>query len=279
MADQLGATKVAVTARRAKRKPLTPGQREAQRLRYHEKKLSDPGILERNRLRSAARRAKLGRPKRTPKERDGERVAERRRYEEGKNDPEVITKRKAIRYARHQRDPEKKREYDRRWLEAHKDDAEFRSRMAKNMAAHYKRHPDRAAERSRLWYAANSEKLAQKQRERAETDLGYRILRNLRGRIAIALGRARAGKATDTRMLLGCAIEHLCEHLQTKFRDGMTWENYGPLWHVDHIKPCALFDLSDPEQQRACFHWTNLQPLLAAENLRKGKSFVEVKAA
>ena len=58
--------------------------------------------------------------------------------------------------------------------------------------------------------------------------------------------------------------------LESKFRDGMTWENYGPFWHVDHIRPWASFDLSDPSQQKLCFHWTNLQPLLATENLAKG---------
>jgi hypothetical protein len=50
----------------------------------------------------------------------------------------------------------------------------------------------------------------------------------------------------------------------------MTWENYGPVWHVDHIRPCASFDLTDPAQQRECFHFSNLQPLFAAENLAKG---------
>jgi hypothetical protein len=50
----------------------------------------------------------------------------------------------------------------------------------------------------------------------------------------------------------------------------MTWDNYGPVWHVDHKRPCASFDFSDPVQQRLCWHWTNLQPLFAAENLSKG---------
>lgn len=50
----------------------------------------------------------------------------------------------------------------------------------------------------------------------------------------------------------------------------MTWENYGPVWHVDHIRPCASFDLQDPAQQRECFNFKNLQPLFAKENLKKG---------
>ncbi len=58
----------------------------------------------------------------------------------------------------------------------------------------------------------------------------------------------------------------------------MSWENYGKgdngrgmqEWHIDHIKPCASFDLSKPEQQKLCFNYTNLQPLWAEENMKKG---------
>jgi len=53
------------------------------------------------------------------------------------------------------------------------------------------------------------------------------------------------------------------------FIAGMSWANYGE-WHIDHKKPCALFDLRDTDQQRACFHYSNLQPLWAFDNRSKG---------
>ncbi len=78
-------------------------------------------------------------------------------------------------------------------------------------------------------------------------------------------------KSEATAKLIGCSWQHLRKWLEFWMQPGMTWENYGE-WHVDHKKPCAKFDLIDPEQQRQCFHYTNLQPLWAEENLRKSSS-------
>ena len=69
--------------------------------------------------------------------------------------------------------------------------------------------------------------------------------------------------------LVGCTTKQLAEHLERQFKEGMSWDNYGE-WHVDHIRPCASFDLSDEGQQKECFHWRNLQPLWGIENIKKG---------
>lgn len=95
-----------------------------------------------------------------------------------------------------------------------------------------------------------------------------RLVDALRGRLYKAL--KGIVKETRTFELVGCTDLELCVHLETQFRPGMTWENYGPVWHVDHIKPCASFNLTDPTQQRACFNYKNLQPLFAMENFKKG---------
>lgn len=70
--------------------------------------------------------------------------------------------------------------------------------------------------------------------------------------------------------LLGCTISELRQHLENRFIGGMTWENHGLHgWHIDHIRPCASFDLTQPAQQRECFHYLNLQPLWAKDNMSK----------
>ena len=80
-------------------------------------------------------------------------------------------------------------------------------------------------------------------------------------------------KHGTTIKLLGCNINELRFYLEGKFIDGMSWDNYGE-WHIDHIRPCASFDLTDPEQQKKCFHYTNLQPLWAEDNLSKGDKII-----
>lgn len=84
-------------------------------------------------------------------------------------------------------------------------------------------------------------------------------------------------KSESTLSLLGCSINYLKEYLESKFQQGMTWDNYGE-WHIDHIKPCSAFDLSDPVQQKECFAYTNLQPLWAIDNLKKAYKYEEKKS-
>lgn len=69
--------------------------------------------------------------------------------------------------------------------------------------------------------------------------------------------------------LIGCAALTLKEHLERQFKSGMTWDNYGKVWHIDHIKPCNCFDLSDIQQQKECFYYKNLRPLWATTKIAR----------
>lgn len=100
-------------------------------------------------------------------------------------------------------------------------------------------------------------------------DPEFRITKNLRGRIYVAL--KRGVKSKPTKELLGCTIQEFIKYFGDLFSEGMSWEKYmeGGI-HIDHIRPCASFDLTDPAQQKECFHYTNLQPLWELDNLVKG---------
>lgn len=157
-----------------------------------------------------------------------------------------------------------------------------------------KRHRAANMKRNRLWIQrlrADPVRLAKfKEQSRAWTkayraarkaiDPNYKLACGLRSRVSGLLRRCKAARAGRMVDLLDCSIQHLREHLESQFLEGMSWENYGLYgWHIDHIIPVTQFDLTDPEQQKACFHWTNLQPLWAADNLRKNNRLDWQKAA
>ena len=108
--------------------------------------------------------------------------------------------------------------------------------------------------------------------ERYRAEPHFRISVSLRKRLTLALKARGTRKAARLVELIGCTIPELAAHLEKQFHSGMTWENYGK-WHIDHVRPCASFDLTDAHEQKRCFHFSNLQPLWAADNLRKSDRF------
>ena len=97
-----------------------------------------------------------------------------------------------------------------------------------------------------------------------------RMVSSMRGRI----GRILKGqvKKSSSMKLIGCSPEKFSAHIEKQFHPGMSFDNYGLSgWVIDHIIPCAQFDLSIHEHQKICFHYTNLQPMWAIDNWKKGK--------
>lgn len=104
--------------------------------------------------------------------------------------------------------------------------------------------------------------------ERKQSDPLFKLSINLRKRLNMAVRKnSKRGSAVKD---LGCTIEELKIYLESKFQQGMTWENYGRSgWHIDHIIPLSSYDLSSREQLLKACHYTNLQPLWAKDNLTK----------
>lgn len=126
----------------------------------------------------------------------------------------------------------------------------------------------------KLYDNKNKERLLLKRREyrrayelnKLKTDINHRLKNRLRARLHSAI----KNKSTNTIDGLGCSIEQLKIHLESKFQPGMTWDNWSKSgWHIDHIIPLSYFDLTNEEQLAKACHYTNLQPLWAADNLSK----------
>lgn len=161
----------------------------------------------------------------------------------------------------------RERERSKKWHKEHPEQAKAlqTKRWADNKEYEYRR--------NQRWRDNNPEKIRETERRyrsaRRQTDVGYKLANNLRSRLNRAIRRGqKAGSAVRD---LGCTIEELKYYVELQFQPGMTWENWGRTsWHLDHIKPLAAFDLTKREQFIEACHYTNLQPLLALDNLRKG---------
>lgn len=128
-------------------------------------------------------------------------------------------------------------------------------------------------EQARSWYASNKQKAATNKRNRLKNDVNAHLADVLRSRLNKAVKRAtRTGSAIDN---LGCSISQFKTYIESKFQEGMTWENYGRNgWHIDHIKPFDSFNLINPEDLKRACHFTNLQPMWAKDNWSKGAKWL-----
>ena len=152
---------------------------------------------------------------------------------------------------------------------------------------YYNNNREKIKEKSRKYYCKNKEKKLLKNKiyrinnkEKVKAHDIWRSKNNINRKLSLLLRRRTLlalknnSKSKNTMYLLGVEnIEFLWKHLELTFKPGMTRENHGK-WHVDHIRPCSSFDLSKPEEQAKCFHYTNLQALWAHENLSKGSKYV-----
>lgn len=152
-------------------------------------------------------------------------------------------------------------ERQRRYRERHPERAKAAQR------AYYANHVEQERARSERWHAENPGYHGRYSARRYAEDPNFRLRVLLRSRVRQGVQHHyKAGSAVRD---LGCTVEELKKHLESKFRPGMTWENWGE-WEVDHMRPLASFDLTDRAQFLQACHYTNLQPLWKSENRIKG---------
>lgn len=115
--------------------------------------------------------------------------------------------------------------------------------------------------------AENRDKIAKALAERRARNPIVRLANSMRRSIRRYLDAGQKGEMSSFE-IIGCSKDDLRKHLESNFRRGMTWQNYGSYWHIDHIVP--LISAKSPEEVKRLCHWTNLQPLTAFENISKG---------
>lgn len=151
---------------------------------------------------------------------------------------------------------EKKKQYAKKYREIHKEEIKLKKRQ---------------------YEESHREQINQHIRFKLENNINFKIGLYLRNRLRDALkGNFKSGSAVrDLGFVSGNAIENVKLWLEQQLyfipeaNERTTWENYGKLWHIDHIIPLCNFDLSDPKQLKKACHWFNLRPLWVKENLSR----------
>lgn len=103
-----------------------------------------------------------------------------------------------------------------------------------------------------------------------------KLARNISRRIRQSLNDSR--KSVSWTTLVDFTKEELKIHLESLFLEGMTWDNYGSVWHIDHIIPISRFNISSPycDDFKLCWSLNNLQPLFAIDNLKKSNKYIPI---
>ena len=151
-------------------------------------------------------------------------------------------------------------------FETHKKTTRFCSAKCNNAFLYINRDKDKYNSRKRINNMNSNTRV--RHFYRYKNDSNYRISCVLRARFRAAIkDNTKNGSAVKD---LGCSLHEFKQYIESKFQPGMTWDNWSRNgWHIDHIKPLSLFDLTDPEQLKQACHYTNLQPLWAKDNILK----------
>jgi len=200
-----------------------------------------------------------------------------RRYRE--THKEVLRAKAAIRNAN--RTKEQRAEDNRKWRERHPEEAKARNAAWREAnKEHHRANAKHWQQENPERYRANQERWKDENRDYSgryyHSTENRRLTVLLRACVHTALTRRASGRnwRADAQIgkLIACSKPALIAHIAAQFQPGMSWANYGRGgWEIDHIRPCASFDLTDPAQQAACFHYTNLRPLWRADNLSRPK--------
>lgn len=150
---------------------------------------------------------------------------------------------------------------------------EYRKNNVEKLRAWEKsRDPIKEKLRRKLYNKNNREKIREYVRKKYATDPEFKLRSRIRGRLySITKNNVKHGSGIKN---LGCTIEEYKKYLESKFLEGMSWDNWNYKgWHIDHIKPLSLFNLKDKEEYLKAFHYKNTQPMWSTDNHKKSNKY------
>lgn len=192
-------------------------------------------------------------------------------YDDHRDDEDFKNRKNEKNKERYHENIEHERERSKKYRETHKEEVSEKSRKW------YRDNIERAKETRKKYAAENREKIRETIRKHAEKNPQYRIKKSMAQGIRYKL-RKRLGDKRGKRTfydILPYTADDLFKHLEGRFKPGMSWDNYGKEWHIDHVVPDSWFDYKDIKDEGFEESWKleNLQPMWAEENMKKGNRF------
>lgn len=144
---------------------------------------------------------------------------------------------------------------------------------------YYDANKEACCQRSVQWYVSNKDvknkKHAIYMKNRRNNDANFKLYSLVTTRIYIALKGYMSSKNSSTSEIIGCSIAFYRRWIEHQFTPEMNWDNHGEYWHIDHVRPCASFNLADNKEFKSCFNWRNVRPVQKRINLSKNDKIDE----
>jgi hypothetical protein len=133
--------------------------------------------------------------------------------------------------------------------------------VKQNVNIWQKSNPSLVKKSFKKWRLNNKEYFKKWRKNQWDNNPNFKLRIILGNRLNEVIKKSKTYKNSNIIILLGCPIKEFKLYLEQQFLLEMTWDNHGDIWEIDHIKPCDSFDLINIEQQKKCFHYSNMQPL------------------
>lgn len=193
-----------------------------------------------------------------------ERLSAVRKEKYAQNKEKILAKSKAY----YEANKEKKAESVKKWQENNPEKVKLASDKWRTS------NKKKCCELTTKWKKENPEKVRKAKKtqyERYKNDPAFVISGSISNALRYSLGKGiKANKKLEE--MVDFTVAQLKKHLEKQFRSGMSWENYGSFWHIDHKIPIKAFNFTSPDHIdfKRCWALENLQPLEAVKNMSKG---------
>lgn len=165
------------------------------------------------------------------------------------------------------KDPELRKKYQLEYREKNK--AKLQEKALIRGAEYRKKNKEKISKYQKEYVKRTRSHINEYCRNRRKNSVEFKLATNLRTRLYLAIkNNIKNGSSVKD---LGCSIDDFKKHIESLFKEGMSWENWGRYgWHLDHIKPLTSFNLENIDEFRRATHYSNLQPMWWRDNISKG---------